>query len=98
MADAKYIDVYDRPGSLVRYTIHTTLYWVFLVGAIGLSRWWFGGHWVIDVSAGLMAFLWFTGNYIRVTGRHVRLTKGQCAEWVRAGQPSDVKAWLDVGN
>lgn len=89
------VNVYPRKPRMLAIAVNNALFWGLLVGTVGLSRVWFGGAWPIDVAALIMAFLGSLVIGMQVAGRAVKLSREQCAEWVKAGSPENVKAWLD---
>lgn len=70
--------------------------WPTLVGSlfipVAASRMWFGGAWVIDLAALLLALLMFVGMMAhakRVWLRQVIMTEAELRAWLDAGCPED---------
>lgn len=80
------------PAVIVRHV----LVWGFLIGAAGLSRVWFGGAWIIDLTILFLLIGWLIGVAKRELGKHVEITYEELRQWVLAGQPRDIREWLDV--
>lgn len=89
------VNVYPKRQSSLKIAANNVIFWGLLVGSVGLSRVWFGGAWPIDVAALIMAFMGSAVIGVQIAGRVVTLSKEECAAWVEAGQPHDVRAWRD---
>jgi hypothetical protein len=93
MADIRRITIVPKRPSLFGALIRQSLVWVLLVGAIGVSKTWFGGSWVIDFFALLIGLVAILAIGQRLADTNVDMTKDDLARWVAAGQPDDIKAW-----
>lgn len=79
--------------SMSRRVVWFLLFWGMLVGAIGVSKAWFAGSWVVDLIALFFALMAVVAFGMRSGGTSVWLTRPQLRLWVDAGMPDDVKAW-----
>jgi len=98
MAKAIAIHVYRKQPNPLGGVLRVAFFWSALVGAIGLSRVWFGGAWIIDLTALLLLVTGMIAIGMRLAGSTVTLSRDENAAWVDAGMPSDVKAWKDARN
>ena len=95
MAESKKtIYINPKRHSLASVAVRQALYWGFLVGSIGLSHQWFGGSWVIDIVAFLMAILAFVFLVRQAADLDVRATVADMQAWARQGAPDDIAKWL----
>ncbi len=88
------INVYPRRRGFLHALMTQTAFWGFLVGAIGLSHSWFGGSWVIDLSAFCMAVIGLTSLAMRADGFQCDVSVRDLQEWARSGAPDDLGSWL----
>lgn len=81
--------IYNQRTSIVR----RTLPWIYLVGSEGISHWWFGGSWVIDllVLVGLIVIL--HNMFQESAGAKVNMTVAEIQRWAAHGCPLDIAMW-----
>ena len=98
MADARVVRVLTGSAEPVWPTIRHIVFWVIIVVAVGLSRVWFGGAFIVDFAAFMLACLWLFGKITESDGFAVRMTRTEMRDWVSAGMPEDVKSWQEARN
>lgn len=93
MANAFKVEVYPKLPSVAGAFARQALFWVVLLGVTGVSRMWFGGAFIVDLAAFMLAALWVVSVGMKLSGSVVTLDREQAAEWVNSGMPADVKTW-----
>lgn len=69
------------------------IFWSLLVGAVGTSRVWFGGAWIVDIVAFIVVIVAVLALIRKETGFDVKMTKDELRLWTADGMPDDVKSW-----
>lgn len=97
MADAvtRTIKIVPRqPGFIKRTLAHVSL-WGILIGAVGLSRVWFGGAFVIDLIVGIFALTYAVTIGQKFSGQNVNMTPEELRDYVADGCPEKAKTWSE---
>lgn len=85
MKPVEKITVTVRKRGLVFQIASNLLFWGTLLGTIGLSRSWFGGAWVIDIMAIVVAMGISILMMREYEGRDRYMTREELKAWVDAG-------------
>ncbi len=91
------ITVIAKPVPWWRHQLATAIGWGQLVGVIGLSHWWFGGSWIIDIMALVIMVTTIVNIMKNAGGAVVTMTHAEIRQWVTAGMPDDVNEWRKDG-
>lgn len=95
MSEAREFKIVLKRPSRVGMLLSHVVYWGTLVGAVGLSRTWYGGAVVTDVLILFASFAAVYGISRVFTGVEVVMTRDECRRWFAAGEPADAKEWLE---
>ena len=93
MNEVKKIIVSPNATTLPQRLIGQIGFWLILVAAVGWSRIWFGGAFVIDLAALVLCGTWLFVIVGKNSGTHVEMSENQIRHWVADGCPLDAKTW-----
>lgn len=74
------------PPTALQRVFYQSTSWTFLVGAVGLSRIWFGGALVIDLAAFVFFFMLLYSMGKR-SWAHLKIPRHEVRAWLEAGMP-----------
>lgn len=89
---AKITVVQKRQNRFISILILTT-FWIILIGAIGISRTWLGGSFIVEAIAAVFSVAVLVAMAKHNIGIEVTMTPAELRQWLDAGSPADVKEW-----
>lgn len=87
------ISITKHGHSTWRQVFANVVFWMCLVTAVGVSRAWFGGAFIIDLAAFAGLILGLTSLAVRHSGHIAHMTRDELRRWVNDGMPENVAGW-----
>ncbi len=87
------IHVETKPTNRLASVASQAAFWAFLVSAIGVSRIWFGGSFLLELLALIFSMAMLVSVARKYVGREVTMTPEELRRWLIAGAPKNVVEW-----
>lgn len=92
------VNIAEKQISFARKVLNALVFWSIPVAAIGLSKVWFGGSWVIDILVFTLLVMIVIVFVAKQTGTIVEMSRDEARAWFEDGMPRDVKGWKERRN